>query len=171
MWNPSTTRLWNNALQIAYHSLYSISVNVGGHVIQKKSLCIPAITNPASLSSPQSLCLCLSHSLSLSHKPPPSHARPSLPIFSLCLQSCVLFYHSLSLYIGSFSLMPALSVLWHPPRRSWRGLGAFRVATGLFVDVGPGQLSSTSSVFWLNRSRKKYIYNIPVLSPATFYWH
>lgn len=139
MWNTATTRLWNNAHQIAYHSLYSISVNVGGHVIQKKkSLSIPAITNPASLSSPQSLCLCLSHSLSLSHKPPPSHARPSLPIF---------FYHSLSLYIGSFSLMPALSVLWHPSRRSRRGLGAFRVATDLFVDVGPGQLSSASFCF------------------------
>ncbi len=67
----------------------------------KKALRFPAITNPASLSSPQCLCLCLSHSLSLSHKPPPSYAPPSLPIFSLWLES---FLFGIFLVSFSFSL-------------------------------------------------------------------
>lgn len=116
-------RLWNNVHQISYHS----SVNVGGHVVPKKALKIPPITNPTSLSSPQ--CLCLSHSLSLSHKPPSSYAPPSPPVFSLstspflCLSVAPFFPH-----------MPVLSVLWHSQSRGHRGMG-IRVETSLFVDL------------------------------------
>lgn len=80
-------RLWNNVHQISYHW----NVSGGGHVVPKKALKIPAITNPTSLSSPQ--CLCLSHSLSLSHEPPSSYAPPSPPVFSLWLHH---FFASLS---------------------------------------------------------------------------
>lgn len=102
------------------------------------------------LSHPHSVFVSVSptHCLFLTSHPLPTplHLFPYfLSDFSLY---CLVFFPS----IAPFSLIPVLSVLWHPPRRSQRGLAA-SVATSLFVDVGPGQLSS-ASCGWIGARRK-----------------
>ena len=128
-------RLWNNVYQISCRS----SVSVGGHVVPKKALKIPAITNPTSLSSPQ--CLCLSHSLSLSPSRATFFLRPSISsrLFSLtspflCLSIAPFFpSHACSVCTLTFT------------RKGPQGFG-YQSWDKSVCRSGAGQLSSVFSI-------------------------
>lgn len=157
--NYCHSRLWNNIHQISYHSL-TAQVLTWVDIWCKNKLSDSLPLQIQHLSHPNSLFVSVSptHCLFLT-----SHPLLSLPIFPydfwfffLCL-----FYRSLLLFPASFSVMHALSALWHLPRRSQRGLGGIRGATSLFVDVGPAQLSSVSFVSDRRAAGKVASYHSP----------
>lgn len=129
----------------------------------KKSSQIPCHYK-SSISLIPTVSLSLSLPLTVSFSQATLFLRPSI---SSCLFSrqtsvfLVLFLVVLSfsfpLYRRFFFFMSVLSLLWHPPKGARGGLG-IRVATSVFVDVRPGQLSSAlfvSDEIWAGRKVQK----------------